>query len=811
MVGYRFHEISLCGLLGVALISVPVNSGLAQTVGTAGAVNPLTQSTPPGGATKQVTLGAQVIFKERFVTSPQGSLQLTFLDKSTLNIGPNSDVVINEYVYDPSTRDGKMSVGLAKGALRFVGGQISHNGNAEIKTPVATIGLRGAVVVTSYNPQQQTSTTSSIVGTSTVTSSAGGTVTMVQGYTTTVGQGQPPAPPSRTPPQILANVTGQATSQPGQTGGSTQPPSNQSANTQLAGNLSQAPAVLANTASTNQVAQQTRSTNQSVTDTRQTTQVTSTTTATTPIANNALAPRALAYTIGGPGAGGSLPYLSALFIGNTQVFTTPLLGYRVGGNANLTSAETIRTLQVGFGISGKGESQSSLLSVAAGSIFNPGGQTIFNGGISASSRVAADQRAAFANSATSSVPGTLSLTTDGSRLPSTFTIDQNDFNRANQPVADIASEFGGPIPGSGRNYTFLQSAVATAPSASLGSNRPTLTLGGFAGGVFETARFDNTGARAQTLFTAVTGTNGDGRDVTLALDGATSRAQADIQLASRTSGSNFLTGSFLFGNLDTTQSPRSAYIDVNTFALRDRTLRDPNTTAPATDAPAPFTSATVAAGIFSGVYRTVQSGFTSYNTIIGQNPAAAQAIIQATDITPCACEFTQWGFWNTRSVRDDPTTGGNNQERGELLTWVAGQLSDPSLIPTTGTASYNGHIIGNVHYGTGGTGISYIAGGTFQHSVNFGTGAGSLAFTFDQRSFSGSTALNPANRANFSGNFATVSGPSASGSLQGAFFGPNTGAGTAPLEQGGQFSLSGTPPATGTGAYIAAGIFAARR
>jgi len=804
------HAVLLMGASVCALAS----NGLAQNVGTTGAVNPLTQSTPPGGGTKQVTLGSQVIFKERFVTSGAGSLQLVFLDKSTLNIGPNSDVVINEYVYDPAKRDGKMSIGLAKGALRFVGGQISHNGNAEIKTPVATIGLRGAVATTSFNPQSQTQTTSSIVGSATVTGLAGGTVTMVQGYTTTVGQGQSPSQPTRTPPQVLATATGQTTSQSGQTGGSATPPSDTTANTQLAGDRSQSNVVLSTTQSTNQVAQQTGSTNQSVTDTRQSTQVTSTTTAAAPLVQNiqaSLAPRALAYSVSA-GAGSSVPYLTALFVGPTQVTTTPLLGYRVGGADNLASSETIRTLQVGFGITGRGAAQTSVFSVVTEAFFTAGQETIYNGGIQASSRQSATQRAAFAVSAISSVPGSVQLASDGSRIPVSLTIDQNDYNRANQPVADVASQFGGTIPGNGQNYTFTQSVASTSVPASLGANRPNLSLAGYAGGILETGTFDASGNRIATQFVTVTGRNGDGSDVALVLDGGTSRASADIQLASRTAGSRLVNGTYQFGNLNTTQAARSTYIDTNTFALRDRTVRDPNTTAPQTDSPAPYISSTG-----SGTYRNIQSGLTSWDTITGTNPAAAQAVIAATDITPCQCEFTKWGFWSTRAVRDN-AGGGNDQERGHLLTWVAGQLSDRSLIPTTGSATYNGHIIGNVQFGPGSTsapvtntGTNYVAGGTFNHTVNFGQGTGSLAFTFDQRNYAGTSTLNSANRANFNGSFATSGSPvPASGSLQGSFFGPNTGAGTAPLEQGGQFTITGTPP-SGPGVYNAAGIFAARR
>lgn len=800
------NKTTIFSLAACAAMAALPQSSPAQTVGTAGAVNPSTQGTAPGGGTRQVTLGSQVIFKERFVTSPQGSLQLVFLDKSTLNIGPNSDVVINEYVYDPNTRDGKMSVGLAKGALRFVGGQISHNGNAEIKTPVATIGLRGAVAVTSYDPQQQTSTTSSIVGTTTVTSNVGGTVTMVQGYTTQVGQGQPPSPPSRTPPQILANTTGQTTSQAGQTGGSSQPPSNQSANTQLGGDGSQAPTILANVTSTNRVAQQASTLTQAVTDTRQTTQVTSTTTSVQPVVQSAVAPRALAYFVssGVSGVGpSSYPYLSAAFVGKTPVSFSPLLGYRVGGSANLSSSETIRTLQVGFGISGKGAAQTSVFFVNTDAFFRSGNDFLSNGGFFASTRQSATQRAGFASSAVSSTPGSIQFSTDGSQVPTNFQIDQNNYNTVTrQPVAATAREFGGPISGSGNNYGFSQSVTPTTVPAGLGNNRPEFSINGYAAGIVETGTFDAAGNRTATQFETVTGSNGNGTDFTAVFDPNTSRARADISVTSRTAGSRFQTGSFQFGSLDTTQPARSAYIDSNTFALRDRAVQDPNTGV-ISDPNPPVTSTTG-----STFYSRVNSALTSWNTLTTQAPGTSQAIIAATDITPCACEFTQWGFWATQATRSN-SNGTTDNERGNLLLWVAGQLSDRSLIPTVGSATYNGHIIGNVQYGTG-TGTSYIAGGAFQHTVNFGAGTGSLAFTFDQRNYTGTSSLNTTNRANFSGTFANTTGATASGSLQGSFFGPNTGAGTAPLEQGGQFTISGAPP-SGPGTYNAAGIFAARR
>src|SRR5262249_40469223 len=89
---------------------------------------------------------------ERIHTTPAGSTQLLFTDKSSMSIGPNTDIVIDEYVYDPNANKGHMLVSLTKGALRFVGGQLSHQGEATITTSAATIGIRGGTVSVIQGP-----------------------------------------------------------------------------------------------------------------------------------------------------------------------------------------------------------------------------------------------------------------------------------------------------------------------------------------------------------------------------------------------------------------------------------------------------------------------------------------------------------------------------------------------------------------------------------------------------------------------------------------------------------------------------------
>ena len=197
--------------------SVPVS---AQQVGTATAVNPTTESTPPGSGTTTLTVGAHVVHKERIHTTPSGSVQLLFVDKSTLSIAPNTSLVIDEYVYDPNSNSGHMLTNLAEGALRFVGGALSHQGEASITTQDAAIGIRGGTVTVVHG--QNGTKVIDHFGVITVHNGAG-TVTLSRPdfFVTVANWNTPPSEPQRIPATEIAYLLRLLTSKPGQNAGVT--------------------------------------------------------------------------------------------------------------------------------------------------------------------------------------------------------------------------------------------------------------------------------------------------------------------------------------------------------------------------------------------------------------------------------------------------------------------------------------------------------------------------------------------------------------------------------------------------------------
>jgi FecR protein len=137
--------------VAVLLSSVaPFGGAVAQSGGSVSAANPRTTGTPPGGSLRSLQIGSNVVYRERVQTSETGTAQITFPDRTTLNVGRNSNLLIDEFVYNPDAGSGRMALSLAKGALRFVGGQVSHTEGASVKTPPATLGVRGGVATVLY-------------------------------------------------------------------------------------------------------------------------------------------------------------------------------------------------------------------------------------------------------------------------------------------------------------------------------------------------------------------------------------------------------------------------------------------------------------------------------------------------------------------------------------------------------------------------------------------------------------------------------------------------------------------------------------
>ncbi|HXC26990.1 MAG TPA: FecR family protein [Stellaceae bacterium] len=140
-------------LLAIAVGAPHARAEGEQRVGVNAAVNTDANGTPPGGVTKRLVLGENIVHNERVTTDKNGQTQILFLDGSSVSVGPESDMTIDDFVYDPASGTGKMSLTDLQGAMRFVGGKLSKQEDAvAVHFGSATIGVRGGVFLADLHP-----------------------------------------------------------------------------------------------------------------------------------------------------------------------------------------------------------------------------------------------------------------------------------------------------------------------------------------------------------------------------------------------------------------------------------------------------------------------------------------------------------------------------------------------------------------------------------------------------------------------------------------------------------------------------------
>jgi hypothetical protein len=97
------------------------------------------------GDSKPLAMGSEVFMDETVRTDDESTTQLLLLDKTDISVGMKSEIIIDRFVFDPDRPNGDVIINATKGAFRFVTGTQDHN-SYTIKTPAATIGVRGTIV-----------------------------------------------------------------------------------------------------------------------------------------------------------------------------------------------------------------------------------------------------------------------------------------------------------------------------------------------------------------------------------------------------------------------------------------------------------------------------------------------------------------------------------------------------------------------------------------------------------------------------------------------------------------------------------------
>lgn len=91
-------------------------------------------------APRPLNAGNPIYRNEMLKTGSLARAELRLADETSLALGENAQVRLDEFIFD---KDGSATINLVTGALRFISSANGHPGKLTIKTPVATIGVRG--------------------------------------------------------------------------------------------------------------------------------------------------------------------------------------------------------------------------------------------------------------------------------------------------------------------------------------------------------------------------------------------------------------------------------------------------------------------------------------------------------------------------------------------------------------------------------------------------------------------------------------------------------------------------------------------
>jgi hypothetical protein len=134
-----------CLLLQLALL---LATGTVAQAAETDVIGNATQLKPEAGARfdgkpRELAVGAEVHRDEQVWTASGGRLDIQFADGSSITLGENARVVLDEFVMPEGASAGNQVVRSITGALRFVGGAVDKSGATKIVTPIATMTVRG--------------------------------------------------------------------------------------------------------------------------------------------------------------------------------------------------------------------------------------------------------------------------------------------------------------------------------------------------------------------------------------------------------------------------------------------------------------------------------------------------------------------------------------------------------------------------------------------------------------------------------------------------------------------------------------------
>jgi hypothetical protein len=97
------------------------------------------------GQVTKAAPGTPVMQGSTLRTGANSTLGLTFRDNTIMSFGPQTEMVVDQYLYAPAKGELGLSTRLLKGSMNYVSGMLSKlkPDAVSVQTPTSVIGIRG--------------------------------------------------------------------------------------------------------------------------------------------------------------------------------------------------------------------------------------------------------------------------------------------------------------------------------------------------------------------------------------------------------------------------------------------------------------------------------------------------------------------------------------------------------------------------------------------------------------------------------------------------------------------------------------------
>lgn len=186
---------------------LPPNSGVIAIASQP--VSVVTTSLSGKVINRTITVGQPIYLNDQINTGSNSRVQILLNDQSVFNLGPNSSLVLDKFIYDPSSS--QLNIIIKKGAFKFISGKISNNNPDAMKVnlPNATIAVRGTGVAGEVSPDGS-SVVALLHGRVSVTSNSPGSVSAIlskSGWGVQVGAQGSVSTPALLPAETLRSIS----------------------------------------------------------------------------------------------------------------------------------------------------------------------------------------------------------------------------------------------------------------------------------------------------------------------------------------------------------------------------------------------------------------------------------------------------------------------------------------------------------------------------------------------------------------------------------------------------------------------------